>query len=625
MKTHKAIAVVTAWTWLAAPSPAQQPLVERPAAMLPLRPYKPASIPPVSLRNSDRIRTLLRSGKLYLTLRDAVALAIENNLDLEVNRYGPLAAEWSLERAQAGGPLRGVTSGSSFANQITGGQGVAGALLSAGLAAGGSAVQSSGNVGSITQIGPVAPNLDAVFQNTSGWFHSTIPQPNAQVSQTTALIDTTHRFSSFVQQGLISGGFVQVATTESYLKENSPGDLLSPSVAPIAQITVRHNFLNGFGPGVNSRFIRVARKNLVAANETLRLQLSNLVADVAGRYWDLVAANDDRKARQGARDAAQKFVDDTNQMIALGAVARADIFRPEGELAMRRLELGASEEAVRRQETELKNVLSRDGLEDPLLEAAEVVPLDRIEIPGQDNLAPLRELVARAMAKRPDMALASISRETAEISASGTANGILPFFAGLAAIRNSGTAGTQNPLSSQLAAPNIVGGLGTALAQIFRGDFNTRQGLVQFQALLGNHVAQGDYGVDQLQLRQGDLVQRRSQNQLVVDISNQMVALRQARARYSAAVENSALQQQLLEKTRQSFSLGASTINDVSSAQRDAAAAEATEVSARASYSRARVALDQVLGETLEANHVSLEEGLKGRVANQSEPPATAR
>ena len=126
-----------------------------------------------------------------------------------------------------------------------------------------------------------------------------------------------------------------------------------------------------------------------------------------------------------------------------------------------------------------------------------------------------------------------------------------------------------------------MGGLGNALGQVFRDNFPSRRAGALFAGTIHNRIAQGDYGIEQLQLRQGDLVERRNQNQLVVDISNQMVALRQARARYSQAVDSRKLQEELLEKSQQSFSFGAATISDVETAQTALVTAQETEVTTR--------------------------------------------
>lgn len=623
MISRKTLALAAAASCLLSQMQAQQPFVRKSNARVIWRPYHAPTIPPIHLANSSRTRDLIRGGKLYLTLQDAIALAIENNLDLEVSRYGPLSAAWNLERAQAGGPLRGVTSGSSIVNQVTAGQGVEGALSSAGLSSGGGGGGGGGNNAVISQIGPVTQNLDTVFQNASGWSHVTSPQPNPQVSQTSALVNTNHRFSSLAQQGLLSGGYVQVSADESYLSQNSPSNVINPSVAPVAQIYVRHSLLNGFGTAVNSRFIRVAEKQAGASTEIFRSQLLILVANVVNLYWGLVADEEDLRAKQNMHGFAQKFYDDTRHEVEVGELAGVEILRAQAELSARTQEVAIAEGVVRQQEILLKNSLSRVGLEDPLVDSAEIVPLDRIQVPETEDLPPLRELVSRAQAQRPDIALGLISNETQRISALGTASGLLPSLQGVVSTTARATAGSPNSLSGQIPNPKIVGGLGTALAQIFRGDYTSQQTAVSFAGLIGNHVAQADYGIDQLQLSQGDLMERKNRNELVVEISNQTIALRQARARYSVATATRALQEDLLEKERQSLSVGNSSINQVIAAQRSLASAQYADVAALAGYSRARVALDQVLGQTLEVNHVSIEEALKGYVSRESAVPAS--
>jgi outer membrane protein len=544
-------------------------------------------------------------------LQDALALSIENNLDLEVDRYGPLSAEWTLERLRAGGPLRGVTSGNSLVNQVTSGQGVLGSEVSAGLVTNNNGGNGNNN-SVIAQIGPITQNLDAVLQNANAFSHSSQPQSNAVVSQTTALVSTQYQYQTFVQQGLLTGGYVQIAQNDSYLKQNAPTDVLNPSIASVAQIYLRHNFLNSFGTAVNSRFIHVGEKNVTGAHETFRSQLLNLVATVQNLYWDLVADNEFLRVRQRALDAAQKFYDDTQNQIRLGVLAGFQVYRARSDLSTRKRELAIAVADVRLQETLLKNTLIRDDLADPLFDSAEIVPVDHIEVPEKDELPPLRELVARALVKRPDVALTKLNAENLQISALGTANGILPLLQVIASTSNTGLAGTAAPNPGEPPAPgNFVGGLGTALGQIARRDFPSERVALLFQGTIHNRLAQGDYGVEQLQMRQNDLVARRTLDQLVVDISNQTVALRQARARYSAAADSRILQQQLLEKEQQRFSLGASVVADVITAEQALVTAQSAEITALSSYSHARVALDQVLGETLEKNHVSSEEALK--------------
>jgi outer membrane protein TolC len=617
---HKTFSIVAVLSLLASEcasqcSAQQEPpqAVEEPHGPLLIRSYRAAAVPAVKLRNSDHLHSLIRAGRLYLTVQDAIALAIENNLDLEVDRYGPLNADWLLERAGAGGPLRGVPSGSALVNQATSGQGVVGSQQAAGLSTTNTGTAGGNGGAIISQIGPVTQTLDPSIQNATVFSHITTPQPIVIQSQIAALVDTHHVINTFAQEGFLSGGYVQVSANESYLKENAPTDLLNPSVAPVVQIYLRHNLLQGFGAGVNSRFIRVARKNLQAAQETFRSQLLNIVSNVLNLYWDLVTDQDELTVRRRGVDQAQKFYDDIRQQIELGVVPRFEAARAQAGLTNSRQQLSIAQASAQQQENLLKNAISRNGLEDPILDAAQVTTLDRLEVPEQEELPALRDLVARALANRPDLALARINTETAEILALGTANGVLPSLQGIAAVSARGLSGTAPPSTPGPAAdPYYVGGLGNALGQVFRDNFPSHSGGILFQGYVRNRVAQGDYGVDQLQLRQSDLMERRNQNQLVVDISNQLVALRQARSRYSQAVDSRKLLQELLEKSQQAFSFGAATIGDVEGAESALVAAQETELGTLSAYSHARISLDQVLGQTLEVNHVSVEQALKG-------------
>lgn len=597
---------------------AQQVTIEKAHAPVVIRPYLPDTLSENRLTNLQHIYSLIRGGKLYLTVQDAIALAIENNLDLDVDRFGPLLADSALKRARAGGPRRGVTNGQSVINTVTAGQGVAGSEVAAGLSSSGGGSATSGGGAVVQQIGPVTPNLDPVLQNADAWVHQSSPQANTVVSGTTELISAVHTFSTTVTEGLISGGYVQVGTADEYLLQNAPSNNLNPSVADNTQIYVRHNLLSGFGVNVNSRDIRVNMKRVLASNYTFQSQLLNLVANVLNLYWDLVSDDEGLKEKGDTLAVARKFFQDTKREIDLGVLPRVDIYAAQAEQAARERELVVAQTTVREQENLLKDALSRDGLRDPVLDAAEIVPLDHIEIPATDELPPLRDMVKTAMAKRPDLIASNLNDQAANIAALGTANGLLPQLTVYATTYNSGLAGTPIPEPpGYQAPPNFIGGLGTSLGQMARRDFPNNRAALYFQGTFRNQVNQGDYGVEQLQLRQTELTGARDNNNLVVQISNQMVALRQSRARYSAAVDTRKLQQELLGKEQQAFALGTATINDLIGVERALAAAQSAEVSALATYSRARVSLDQVLGQTLEKNHISVADALR-----DSAPPA---
>jgi outer membrane protein TolC len=579
-----------------------------------VRPYVAPETPSIRLTDSPRLQSLIRAGKIYLTAQDAIALAIENNLDLEVDRSGPFLAASAYKRALAGGPVRGVPSASAQVSSVNSGVGVNGSTASAGLSTGGgTGANGAGGNASIQQIGAITPNLDPILQNTTVFSHLSQPQANTVVSRTSALVISQHTYNTLLQQGLLSGGLVQFRDYEQYLKENAPSDALNPVQAPHMDVLIRHNFLQGFGIALNDRGIRIARKNIAASEQTFRGQLIDLVASVLNLYWNVVSGYDEVKAREHAVEIAQKFLDDTKKEIGFGVVARYALPKAEAELATRRSELFLARTNVAQQVELLKQALTR-GV-DPGIDSAEVVPLDHIEVPTSDDVAPLRELITRAMAQRPDVAAAKIRDEVARINVIGTENPLLPTLQATVQTFNRGLAGTYQPSSGTPVSPYFTGGYGTALGQVFRRNFPNTQASVYLAASLGNRQAQGDYGIDQLQLQQSALSGQRDANQIVVDISNQVSALRQARARYSAASNTRTLQEQLLAADQQRFASGKATLNELVTDQRNLAAARISEITAMTTYAHARVSLDQVLGETLERNRVSLPDALAAKTA----------
>ena len=520
-------------------------------------------------------------------------------------------AQSALERQKAGGPLRGVPNAAAQVASVDSGLGVNGSIQAAGLS-GGSGGSSGGNAGgaSIQQVGVVTPNLDPVLQNSTIFEHLSQPQSNAVVSQTTALIQSIRSYSTFVQEGLLSGGYVRFTDFEEYLNENAPSDALNPQRGPYMSLAIRHNLLQGFGVKLNDRFIRIAQINIVAARENFRSQLLDLTASVLNLYWDLVSANDELKIRQSALQMTQKFLDDTQKEIAAGSLPRVELPRAEAEAASREHDVVVAQFNVRQREGAVKDAITRTM--DPEIQAADIVTLDRFEVPETDDLPPLRQLVTSAMKQRPDVAVANFREQTQEMALSGTENPLLPNLILQAQTYNRGASGSPQYQPN----PYFVGGYGTALAQIFRRDFPNEAGSIGLSIPLGNRQSQGDYGIDQLQFRQSQVSTQRDTNQIVVDVSNQLSALRQSRAKYLAAKQTRTLQEELLASERKKFSYGISTFNDIIADQRTLVSAQLAELSALATYAHARVSLDQVLGETLEKNNITLDEGLTGQVSH---------
>ena len=606
-----------------APCEAQLPVVERPSGTAGLRWYEGAYVGPARLNNTSRIYSLIRAGTLYLTVQDALALAIENNLNLEIDRYMLPTADWAVVRAQAGGPIRGVPGGAPQVGATDSGIGVLGAIAAAGLGgSGGGGGGGGGNGGgvSVQQVGPAVVNYDPSFTGQNTFSHITTPFANVAAAGVNPVVDGDVISSSQVQQAISTGGSVTVRNYYYRQTENSPFDTVNPQLGPNMRIHLQQPLAQGYGTTLNSRSIRVARNGLGAARETFRGRLIATVADTLNLYWNLVSANDELKTRERALEVTQKFAQQTSYEIELGTLARYQLPRAEAEAEGRKQDLILAQATVRQREDQLKLEITRR--EDAAVEAAHIVCLDAIEIPPEDNLSVMRDLVAGALAKRPDVAAAKIADENAEINAIGTANGLLPVVIAYADTYNKGASGP--PVAGGDANSYFGGGYANSLGQIFRRNFPNEYAGVSLSGFpLHNRGSQADYGIEQLQLQASQLTSQRDVNNIGVAISNQAIALRQARARYSTAVNTRKLQEQILEDDRKKFAFGTATFNNLINDERMLVAAQIAEVTAIAAYQRARVSLDQVLGQTLEANQISLEEGIQGQVERPSKAPET--
>ena len=596
-----------------------------PTANAVLRPYLPRVVPPARMGNSSRLADLVRAGALYLTAQDAIALALENNIDIEVSRYDPLTAQWQLVRSMAGGPLPGVPSGASQAGSVASGQGVAGSQSAAGVAINAQGSGRSANA-TVSQVGPVTQTLDPSLQMASTFTHTSSPQANATQSLTSNLISNSHVYTGAFQEGFLTGGNLTLTYSDHYLDENAPTDVLNPSVAPSLSISIQQNLLNGFGIAVNARNITVARIGEETSALNFRNKVGSVTAQVLNAYYSLAADHLDLQARESALEVARAFESNVKRQVELGTAAGSDLIAAQSQTVTAEQNASDSRASLRKQELQLKNLLSRNGTADPILASAHIILLDRITIPEKDDLPPFRDLVQEAIANRPDLAVDGTRERSSEASALGTRNGLLPTLQAMAGSSQAGLAGTPRSAagsvgSAEGANPYFVGGIGTALGQVFRRNFAADNAGAVFVTQLGNHQAQADFAIDQLQLRQTQLATRKDLAQVEVDVMNSAIALQQARAQFDAAVHNRILQEQLFSSEQMKYDAGASTTFAVTEQQRDLINAQSQELAALVAYSSAQIGLDLTLGTILETNHVSIADASDGRVPRVSTLP----
>lgn len=594
------------------------------------RPYREPEIAAVALNNSPRLETLIRAGKLYLSLEDALALAIENNLDVELARYGPQLAQVDLLRAQAGGLLRGVPATirqvqSSALSSVTGGTGGSAAGASSlGTSTGGG---TDGGVGGtvITQTGVAVPSLDPVFTFSAFTGHNSRPQSNTVTTGTTALQFDNKGFSAGYTQNFLTGTALNYAWSNTKIQTNNPRVDLNPYWQPNMNLSISQKLLQGFGLAVNNRNIRVAKNNVKVGDLTFKLQVMTTVSGIVNLYWDLVSFNEDLKVKQKALEVAQKFYEDNKKQVEIGTLAPIEIVRAEARVAQAQQELTNSETSLLQQESIVKNALSRSGIASPVVAEARVIPTDTLSMPQSDVLESLAELTDKAIKNRPDIQQTTIDLENTKIGLAGSKSQLLPSLDVQAAFQHNSLAGNLNPLYNLPGGPNadpfFIGGYGSALGQIFRRNFPDYSIGFSLNIPIRNRQAQADYVRDRLTLRQKELNAQKQINDLRVTVQNALTAVLQARARYQAAVKERQLQEQTLDAENKKYALGASTAFQVVQTQRDFAQSQASEVAALAAYSRARVQLDLTTAQILDKYRVEVAEALAGKSSRPMDPP----
>lgn len=603
------------------------------------RPYQYREEPPVNLANSDRLDSLLRAGKIYLSLQDAIALALENNLDIELSRYGPRIADADILRAEAGGLLRGVptsvtTGPQSAVAQATGtaGGAAAGGAGAGGGGGGGGGVTTAG-AAIITTTGTALPNLDPVVASQFSWGHRTIPQTNSFTTGTNSLVLTNGAANFNVRKGFLTGTSLEFGWNNSTLQTNSGRSDFNPSISGNFSLTVTQRLLQGFGVAVNNRNIRIAKNDRRVSNLVFQQQVITTVAAIVALYWDLVSFNEEVNVKRQALTLAEKLYNDNKKQVEIGTLAPIEIVRAEAEVARSRQELTNAETRVLQQETIIKNALSRTGVASPLVSDARIVPTDRIRMPDVEPIEPVQDLVARALEGRPELAQTRILVENTKIGLQGSKSALRPSLDFFANVQNNGLAGQLNDLpippipgasgfisqrDPNSVDPFFIGGFGTMLSQMFRRNFPDYAVGIQLSIPLRNRAARADMIRDQLSLRQQEIRQQQLINQIRVDVTNALIGVQQARAGYQAAMKARVLQEQTLDAEEKKYALGASTIFFVIQAQRDLAQARSAEVASLSAYSKSKVELDRATGQILEVYNISIGEAMQGKV---SRPP----
>lgn len=589
----------------------------------PFSAYSAAGTPEPQLTNSPDLNQLIRDGKLYLSLKDAIRLALENNLDIAIARYNLPIADMDILRTKAGGVFRGVnagvvqgTPGGGVGGFGTGAPGAGAGGTTAG--AGGAGAGASGLVQSTLGVGTVVPSYDPAFFSTVGAEHQTTPLANQRIYGVPLLQLNTGLANVGFSQAFATGSSISFEFNNNRQTTNSPYFNLSPALGAMYRFSIQQQLLSGFGFGPNLRYLRIAKNNRKISDIAFKDQVMATVTQIENIYWDLVNAYEQSQVNEQSLAFAQQSLDNAKKQLQLQSVPAMDVMKAEAEVSRRDQDLTVARTSLQLQELLVKNALTK-SLDDPVLESVSVVPTDTLQAA---QIVPLKEsvdeLIQQALRDRPELAESDVDLVNRQISRKAARNALLPSLSLVAFYGGSGLAGPLNPgysVPGVQNSSNVPTDFSGALANAFNNTAPDYYVGFSLGIPIRNRVAKADQYRSELEYRQAELRREELRKQIRIEVRNAEYALQQTAARVEAARKARDLAQRTFEITQKEQTLGAGSTYQTMTAQRDLALAELDLVTAMTLYEKAKVEVDRATAATLEHNGVQIQDALNGSVS----------
>ncbi len=594
-------------------------------------------VPQANFTNTPLIDQVIRDGKMYLSLSDAVALALENNLDIAIQRYNLITADVDILRTSSGAASLGVNTG-----LVQGTPGGAGSTATSGTSGGGAGGTSigiagagAGAAGIVTSTqGEGAPidNFDPVLDGTIQGQRATTPQPNTIFTGTPTLNAEHRTLQLRLHPGVLyrhphDGGLSTTAGSPPIRYST----LSNPYVTRQFSFQLRQHVLQGFGFNSNQRWIKIARNNRAIMDAAYQNQIMTTVSQIQNIYWDLVNAYENVKVQQRALDLADKTLSDNEKQVEIGTLAPITVVQAKSSVATAKQNLIISQTNLQLQQLLMKNAITRNNT-GPILANAPVIPTDTLQINEPFEVPPVEQLIETGVGAPPgDHSIAHqfdqppgrsegdqepavadprrVSRSTARQAWRATRI--------LQHLRQSGSASEQLPASRHI--PNT--GYGHAFGNLFNSTAPDKGIGVNINIPLRNRQNQADQVRSVIEYRQAQMSAQQQENTITLQVRNAQFALTQNYAALQSAVAARDYARENLDAEQKKYSLGASTSTLVLQASSALTQAESNVLAAATNYEKSRVQLDLYTADTLTKLGISMADAQSGKVTKMPTVP----
>ncbi|HUA98613.1 MAG TPA: TolC family protein [Terracidiphilus sp.] len=590
----------------------------------PIDRYRPISIPKANFENAVRLSDLVRDGKIYLSLSDALALAIQDNYDIAIARYDLDIADTDILRTKSGALPLGAPSG-----LVTGTLGGSTSTLTTGGGPGGTTVGSGGAGSGVNGLtlttagaGPTPEALDPSVTANVQLERATAPQANTLFSGGKSTLTTnTDQYNFTFNKGFETGANLAVSLTNERITTDNPFQDYSPLLESVFKATLTQHLLQGAGFWVNKRFIYQAINDRRITNASFRQQILYTVNQVENIYWGLVQAYEDVQAKQRALDQSTQLLKDDQKQLQIGTMAPLDVVNAESGVASDKEALISAENSLNYQQQIMKQAIARN-LNDPVLSAAPVIPTDRVNLaPIPEESEPVEALVQEAFKRRPELEEAVLTLRNDEITLRGARNALLPTldaygFYGSSALGGSQSSDALDFETGGLYAPGTfpTRGYGSVVQNLFNSSAPDKGVGFNLTIPLSNREAQATQARSLMEYRQAELRLEQLYTEIRMQVANAKYGLSNDRAAVEAAVAAQNYDQQSLDAEEKKLHLGASTTANVLLQERNLATAEDNLINAHAQYAKDRASLYQILATTLQHYGINLNDAATGNV-----------
>jgi outer membrane protein TolC len=519
--------------------------------------YTTPAVKNIELADETSLDSLVRDGNLALTAEDAVRLALEHNVDINVERYTPYFTLWGVERGRA-------------------------------------------------VLNPV------VQLNTS--IDRLVTPTTSPLQGGDSLLNLTNLYDVTIHKPFQPGLDLDVSFNTRRARTNSFFSSLNPSLVPAVSVTLTQHLLKDFGGLARGRLVRIARNSYGMSQESFVTHVSDIVTDVLNTYWDLVFNQEDIKVKEASRKLAEVVLEQNKIQAQVGTMAPLDVIQAEAEVAARSEELVVSQFNRRISEDKLKKLIS--SRPDPGVIAATIVPTSAPD-PPTGTAGDLARTLGRALEIRSEIRQALLDQQNKHIQVEYTRNQLRPALDFVAGYSQNGLGGVRviRDYSQGLFGAPIIGfepgGFGDALSSLFSRKYIGYSLGFNFRVPIGNDEARANSAQAQIEYRQGEEQLRSLRQRIALEVRQAYDNIEMNRARVQTAEVTVRYQQSRLQGEQDKYSLGATTTRFILESQRDLQDAQSRLLKAKIDLIKSRVALDRAAGDTFSAHGIELQEQLR--------------